>query len=227
MIVVVLVGVPLTVLIYQAHNAGLSVGQMFQHILKPTRKGSTPPNVEQARHGEKIDFLSPKPIGFPTTDFPRIGSITIVDLDQDGFPDVLVCDMLANRIGWIRQSPVGTYTEKWVSPVLPAPARVSAFDLDADGDLDLMVACMGQLFPSNDKVGSVVVLENDGKQNFAPRTIVERIARVTDVRAADFNGDGRPDLIVGQFGYDDGETRWMENLGHWQFRSHMLQSLSG
>jgi hypothetical protein len=27
--------------------------------------------------------------------------------------------------------------------------------------------------------------------------------------------------------HDDGETRWMENLGNWHFRSHMLQSLSG
>ena len=65
------------------------------------------------------------------------------------------------------------------------------------------------------------------KQNFTPHTIIDHIASVTDVRAADFNGDGRLDLVVGQFGYDDGETRWMENLGNWQFRSHILQSLSG
>ena len=104
---------------------------------------------------------------------------------------------------------------------------MSATDIDKDGDLDVLVACMGQLFPSNDKIGSVVILENDGRQNFTPRTVVDHIARVTDVRGADFNGDGRLDLVVGQFGYDDGETRWMENLGNWQFRSHILQSLSG
>ena len=53
--------------------------------------------------------------------------------------------MLANRIGWIRQFPAGVYTEKWISPVLPAPAHVSAVDIDKDGDLDVLVACMGQL----------------------------------------------------------------------------------
>ena len=227
MIAAMLVGVPLLVFVYQAHNAGLSIGQVFEHVLKPARKDQTSPTAVEARRGEKIDFLTPIPIGFPTADYPRIGSVTIVDLDKDGLLDVLVCDMLASRVGWIRQHPAGVYAEKWVSPVLSAPARASAYDIDGDGDLDILVACMGQLFPSNDKIGSVVILENDGKQNFTPHTIIDHVARVTDVRAADFNGDGRPDLIVGQFGYDDGETRWMENLGNWQFRSHMLQTLSG
>jgi len=35
------------------------------------------------------------------------------------------------------------------------------------------------------------------------------------------------DLAVAQFGYDDGETRWIENLGNWKFQSHILQNLSG
>lgn len=227
MIAAVLLGVPLLVLSYQAHHTGLSFGQIFDHIFKGARKGGSAASMKQPMHGERIEFLAPSAIGLPVIDPPRIGSVTIVDLDHDGFQDVLVCDMLANSLGWIRQSPPGIYAERWVSDVLPAPARVSASDMDGDGDLDLLVAVMGQLFPSNDKIGSVLILENDGKQNFRPHTIIDRVARVTDVRAADFNLDGRLDLIVGQFGYDDGETRWMENLGNWHFRSHMLQSLSG
>ncbi|MBI5084171.1 MAG: VCBS repeat-containing protein [Acidobacteria bacterium] len=223
----VLLGVPLLVLLYQANQSGLSVKQMFEHIFKGARKGEAEAGPAIAARGPKVDFLRPVPIGAASTDPPRIGSLEIVDLDKDGLPDVLVADMLANRAAWIRQSPAGVYTERWVSPVLPAPAHVSAADIDKDGDLDVLVACMGQLFPSNDKIGSVVILENDGKMNFAPHTIVDHVARVTDVRAADFNGDGRVDLIAGQFGYDDGETRWMENLGNWQFRSHILQRLSG
>jgi hypothetical protein len=226
-ILAVMLGVPLAVLFFQVYSSGLSVGQMFEHIFKSARKAKVEDAPSKVPHGPRIDFLTQVPIGFPSTDPPRIGSLEIVDLDKDGLSDVIVADMLANRIGWIRQYPAGVYTETWISPVLPAPAHVSAVDIDKDGDLDILVACMGQLFPHNDKIGSVVILENTGKQNFVPHTVIEHIARVTDVRAADFNGDGRLDLLVGQFGYDDGETRWMENLGDWQFRSHILQSLSG
>ena len=223
----ILLGVPLLVLFYQSHQSGLSLGQLFSHIFKGARKAAVEESAVEPAHGQKIDFLTPMPVGFPSTGPPRIGSLEIVDLDQDGLPDILVADMLANRVGWIRQFPAGVYTEKWISPVLPAPAHVSVSDINQDGRLDVLVACMGQLFPSNDKIGSVVILENDGRQNFTPHTVLDHVARVTDVRAADFNGDGRPDLVVGQFGYDDGETRWLENLGNWQFRSHVLQSLSG
>ena len=100
-------------------------------------------------------------------------------------------------------------------------------DIDGDGDLDLLVASMGQVHPNNDKIGAVIILENDGRQNFTKHVILDHVARVTDVRAGDFNHDGKLDLAVAQFGYDQGEIRWLENLGGWQFRSHNLLNLSG
>jgi hypothetical protein len=86
---------------------------------------------------------------------------------------------------------------------------------------------MGQVFPNNDKIGSVVILENDGHQRFIKHVVLEHVARVTDVRAGDFDGDGRLDLAVAQFGYEQGEIRWMKNVGNWQFESHILLSLAG
>ena len=47
------------------------------------------------------------------------------------------------------------------------------------------------------------------------------------MRAGDLDGDGDLDLAVAGFGYDDGETRWMENLGNWRFKSTRLLNLSG
>ena len=57
--------------------------------------------------------------------------------------------------------------------------------------------------------------------------LLNDVARVSDVRCADLDGDDDLDLVVTQFGYDDGETRWLENTGTWQFESHILQSYPG
>jgi hypothetical protein len=86
---------------------------------------------------------------------------------------------------------------------------------------------MGQITPSNAQIGAVVILENLGGNRWEKRTIIDGISRVSDVRAADFDDDGRLDLVVGQFGYDQGEIRWMRNEGDWRFTSHKLLGLSG
>ncbi|MCC5025589.1 MAG: VCBS repeat-containing protein [Candidatus Synoicihabitans palmerolidicus] len=86
---------------------------------------------------------------------------------------------------------------------------------------------MGEVFPNNDRIGSVVILENDGTQRFTTRVVADKVARVTDVRAADLNGEGRLNLAVAHFGYDQGEVVWMENRGDWRLDRHVLLNLSG
>ncbi|MDQ5978613.1 MAG: hypothetical protein QG602_1587 [Verrucomicrobiota bacterium] len=166
-------------------------------------------------------------IGNPFEGKPWISHVNIADLDRDGRNDILACDDKLNAIVWLRQTAPGKFTESTVMANLPSPVHVEAVDMDGDADLDLLVACMGEVFPNNDRIGSVIILENDGRQNFTKRVIAERIARVTDIRAGDFDGDGRLDLAVAQFGYDQGEIRWMRNLGGWQFESKILLNLSG
>ncbi|MGD8238634.1 MAG: VCBS repeat-containing protein [Armatimonadota bacterium] len=230
-VVGVLVGVPVLVFMLQARQTGLSYRELWEQI---GRRGGVsvreaePTLTTPTRRGGKIAFLEAAPIGLaPSEEGPRVGYVTIADLDVDGRQDVLVCDMLANRIGWIRQTPSGEFVETTIAHEVMAPARVEPNDVDGDGDLDLLIACMGILFPNNDKIGSVVVLENRGAQQFTRHLIVDQIARVTDVRAADLDGDGDQDLVAGQFGYDDGEIRWLQNEGDWSFTSHILLRLSG
>ncbi len=190
---------------------------------RPEPRGSILPK------GAATTFLAPQLIGPPIAgrERPQVAHVKTVDLDRDGLLDVVACDVLKNRVVWIRQAPRGTFTETALGAAIDAPVHAEPVDLDQDGDLDILVASLGVLFPSNAKIGAVVVLENDGRGRFSNRVIVRDIARVSDVRAGDLDGDGDLDLAVAQFGYDEGQTRWMENLGGWRFASAVLQHLSG
>src|SRR6187551_123961 len=93
-------------------------------------------------------------------DRPMVTNLKIADLDQDGLPDVIYSECRTNTVCWIRQSPRGTFTEQILARDLPAPASVWAADVQGTGRLDVLVGCMGQIMPNNDRIGSVVVLEN-------------------------------------------------------------------
>lgn len=227
-ILVVIVGIPFLLLKYQANRSGLTMGEVISRITnKSETTNKEDETVDKNAIGEKIDFLNQLPIGKEFSEPPLIAHIQAVDLDNDGLLDVIVCDDRENFVSWIRQDPIGTFTESIIENDLIAPAHVEVIDFDKDGDNDLMVGVLGMLFPNNDKIGSVIILENDGQCNFTKHIVAEKIARVSDVRAGDLDNDGDMDLAVAQFGYDDGETRWIENLGNWKFESHILQYLSG
>ena len=227
-LLVVIIGIPFLFINYQANRSGLNHGDVIRRILGKSESGSEKvDNQMDNTTGEEIDFLDPVPIGQEFTSPPLIAHVQAVDLDKDSLLDVVLCDDKGNFVSWIRQYPAGTYTETILAGDLIAPAHVQMIDFDNDGDNDLAVAVLGMLFPNNDKIGSVVILENDGRMRFRKHLIVEKIARVSDVRAGDLDNDGDVDLAVAQFGYDDGETRWIENLGNWKFQSHILQYLSG
>jgi FG-GAP-like repeat len=178
--------------------------------------------------GPPAAFLTSRPIGEPIRgdERPRIANVQVIDLDRDGLADVLACDALKNTVVWIRQVSKDVYTETSLADI-PAPAHAEVIDIDRDGDLDVVVAALGVLMPSNNRVGSIVILENDGRQHFTKHVIADQIARVADARAGDLDGDGDLDLAIAGFGYDDGETSWFENKGNWTFEQHVLQRLSG
>lgn len=231
LIVIVLfliVGIPYLLIGYQAKQKGMTRSEVVKRIINRTGSKDNISGAEVKNLvGAKIDFLNPMPVGQTFKDPPIISNLEAVDLDGDGLMDIIVCDCKSNSVNWIRQYPAGVYTETVLADGLNAPAHVQVVDFDKDGDNDILVAVLGLLFPSNDKIGSVVILENDGKNHFTKHVVVDKVARVSDVRAGDLDGDGDLDLAVAQFGYDDGETRWIENLGNWQFKSHILQNLSG
>ena len=196
-------------------------------VAKSGHRAARAAGVQRARHPLGLDYFTRRAIGRPAEGDPWIADILIVDLDGDGLKDILVADAHLNRVTWIRQVRLGVFEEQDIGQPIAGPAHLEVADLNGTGHLDVLVASMGVIPPSNEKVGSVVVLENDGHNHFTNHVLLENVARVSYVAAAPLTRSGRLDLVVGQFGYLEGEVRWMENLGDWKFRSHPLLDLPG
>jgi hypothetical protein len=189
--------------------------------------GTVTSSTSEGRRPLGLDFYSKRQIGRPPEGQPWITDVLIVDLDGSGLKGVLVADGRLNKVTWIRQVRLGVFEEQDIGQPIAGPAHLEVADLKGTGHLDVLVAAMGVIPPDNEKVGSVVVLENDGANHFTNRVLLDHVARVTYVAAAHLTQSGRLDLVVGQFGYLEGEIRWMENLGNGNFKSHPLLDLPG
>ena len=119
----------------------------------------------------------------------RISNVQIVDLDGDGKPEVLACDAAANQVVVYRNQGKNQWRPEVIGRNLRAPAHATVVDIDQDGDLDVVVAVLGDLLPSDNMIGSVVLLEaQDGK--YHPHRLLDDVRRVADVQPGDFDKDG-------------------------------------
>ena len=159
-------------------------------------------------------------------DRPRIGNALVTDLDHDKHPDVVVSDLGQSAVTWIHRTN-GVWREETLARV-PFPGHAQVVDTRGDGNLDIVVASLGVMFPSDDLKGSVVLLVNDGKMHFTPRTIMSGLCRVADVEPGDFNGDGRVDFVVGSFGFiTQGGIGWLEQMPDHSFAYHPISNKAG
>jgi len=205
----------------------------FNRIARGGRPAAAPGSAVQVgrvRQNQPLDedYFRPHPIGRPLEGNPWITDLLICDLDGDGLKDVLVADGRLNKVTWIRQVSLGKFEEQDIGGPIQGPAHLEVADLRGTGHLDVLVASMGIIFPDNDKIGSVVILENDGTNHFTNHVLLDKVARVTYVQAARLTKHSvLPDLVIGQFGYLEGEIRWMENMGNGTYKSHQLLDLPG
>lgn len=151
-----------------------------------------------------------------TNQRPVLGHVAVVQLAPDPPPEVLVCDTEASSISWIRQMD-GAWTEEVLAQV-PYPGRARTFERAVGGPVQIIVACLGTLVPTDDLVGRVVLLVNNGSMQFQPVTLLEDVSRVADVQAGDFDQDGDVDFVVAAYGYlSEGEVGWLEQTSSGQY----------
>jgi len=134
-----------------------------------------------------------------TAERPKITHVLVTDLDKDGSEDVLVCDDVAGRVSWLKVSG-GSWNEIDLAEI-KTPVKTTVLDYNGDGHLDIVVASMGFISPTDDLIGSVWLLVNRGDQTFEARRLIGGLPRVADVKPIDYNRDGKIDFAVACFGW--------------------------
>jgi hypothetical protein len=130
---------------------------------------------------------------------PGVAFVGLARLSGKDTPDVIVCDAVSNQVLAIRPFDPSPAWRTLARGLCCAHAEV--VDLDGDGVRDVVLAVLGSFYATDDRVGSVVWLRGKPDGTFEPVTLLDGIGRVADVRAADFTGDGKPDLVVAEFGW--------------------------
>jgi hypothetical protein len=158
---------------------------------------------------QPVPFEKRTVAGAAATGALAISNVRLVDVDGDKRLDIVASEM---RTGPVL---VGLATESHaLKPIarLNHPAHIEPVDLDKDGRGDFLVADLGSFQPADHSDGAIYWLRGRADGSFLTAPLATKLPRTSDARAADFDGDGDLDVIVGSFGWrTTGNVTLLEN----------------
>lgn len=143
---------------------------------------------------------------------PHPHMVAAADIDHDGKMELITDSWMEDRLLIVRTDGRSIPIDVGRKPYL----TLSAADLDGDGNVDLVTP--------NEGLGTVSILFGDGRGQFthATQSPIPAGAEPFAATIADVNGDGRPDIVVGNYSGHitdtarDGVT-WIRNDGSRHF----------
>jgi hypothetical protein len=146
------------------------------------------------------------------------------DFNKDGYPDVLyTCGDNADYSLILKpyhgiyifiNDGTNHFTQKYFFP-MNGCYKAMARDYDKDGDFDIAAIAFFADYAHHPEEG-FVYLKNEGNFNFQPYSIPEsKLGRWLTMDAGDINGDGKIDLVLGNFSVRPSLTKsnvdWKKN----------------
>ncbi len=132
-----------------------------------------------------------------STQGPKLAS---ADINNDGLTDIFIGGSIGNPGKLFLQT--GNGFKNSVQPVFETnkemeDAGAVFFDLDKDGDKDLIVASGGYQYDQGSTLLVTKLYINDGKGNFSKGMLPEISTNASCVKVADFDKDGFDDVFIG------------------------------
>ena len=146
------------------------------------------------------DFSAPsqrfREVSIPVGHGPRW--ISVADVNHDGNPDILVTNADSETVSILLGDSKGQFHPSPGSPFAAGhlPNDIGIADMNRDGNLDLVIA--------DHQSPYLTILLGDGKGSFRPAPgspiDVHSNPHPHGVAVADFNGDGKPDVVTDSWG---------------------------
>jgi VCBS repeat protein/ASPM-SPD-2-Hydin domain-containing protein len=145
-------------------------------------------------------------------------SAVAADFNGDGKPDLAVVNSSDNTVSILLNNGDGTFKNQVTYATSAQPGAIAVGDFNGDGKLDLAVTA-GNGFGGN--TGFVSILLGNGDGTFQPHADVAIGTSLGSLALAvgDFNGDGKPDLAVGNSGHATGILSVLLGNGDGTFQS--------